>query len=65
MGELVREMTEMSAQESVTLVLGVLLLVYWVQRWTRPWWAARLSAWLLKRGQVRMAMRLRFGKRCH
>ncbi len=47
------------------LAFGVVLLVilYWVKRWTLPFLARPLSEVLLRRGHVALAMRLRFGSR--
>ena len=52
------------SQEKIVLGLGGLLAAYWLQRATRGLWVPPLTRWLLRRGRVRLAMRLRFGKSC-
>ena len=53
------------SQEQAVFGVMAILGLYWLQRGTRRLWIRPVSGWLLKRGKVRLAMRLRFGKRCH
>lgn len=52
-----------SIQSGLVFVLVGCLSLYWLQRILRPLWAPVMSDWLLRRGKVGLAMRLRFGKR--
>ena len=65
-GELVDEVGMTSGfQDAAVLFIGGALCIYWGQRLLRPFWVEPVTRWLLRRGQVAMAMRLRFGKRAH
>jgi hypothetical protein len=54
-----------SIQELAVFGIVGSVLVWWSLKLTRPLWLPSVTRWLLHRGHVKWAMRLRFGKRSY
>jgi len=50
-------------QEVLVRIFVGFLMVYWMQRLSRSFWVKPVTSWLLRRGHVKWAMKIRFPKR--